>query len=55
MSKCRALEPPPILSEVFSDGVLAGGEGRMTIKPFGLVGHQLVSQVPRFLGGASRP
>jgi len=26
----------------FDGGVLVGGEGRVTIKPFGLVGHQLV-------------
>jgi porin len=30
------------LSNVFDDGVLVGAEGRVTIKPFGLVGHQLV-------------
>ncbi len=30
------------ISEAFSDGVLLNGQGRVTIKPFGLVGHQLV-------------
>jgi porin len=30
------------ISEAFQDGVLVGAEGRVTIKPFGLVGHQLV-------------
>ena len=30
------------ISEAFKDGVLVGGEGRATIKPFGLVGHQLL-------------
>jgi porin len=30
------------ISEAFSDGVLLAAEGRVTIKPFGLVGHQLV-------------
>jgi len=30
------------ISEAFRDGVLVGAEGRVTIKPFGLVGHQLV-------------
>jgi porin len=30
------------ISEAFRDGVLVGGEGRITITPFGLVGHQLV-------------
>jgi len=30
------------ISEAFSDGVLVNGEGRVTIKPFGLVGHQLL-------------
>ncbi len=30
------------ISEAFKDGVLVGAEGRVTIKPFGLVGHQLV-------------
>jgi len=30
------------ISEAFSQGVLVGAEGRVTIKPFGLVGHQLV-------------
>ncbi|MGH6689807.1 MAG: carbohydrate porin, partial [Gammaproteobacteria bacterium] len=30
------------LSEAFRDGVLVGAEGRVTIKPFGLLGHQLV-------------
>ena len=30
------------ISEAFRDGVLVNGEGRVTIKPFGLVGHQLV-------------
>src|SRR5215475_2194906 len=30
------------LSDAFSDGVLVGAEGRVTIKPFGLVGHQLL-------------
>lgn len=30
------------ISEAFEDGVLVGAEGRVTIKPFGLVGHQLV-------------
>jgi len=33
------------LSDAFSDGVMVAAEGRVTIKPFGLVGHQL-------LGGA---
>ncbi len=28
------------ISEAFSDGVAVGAEGRVTIKPFGLVGHQ---------------
>lgn len=30
------------ISDAFQDGVLVGGEARVTIKPFGLVGHQLV-------------
>lgn len=30
------------ISEAFKDGVLVGAEGRVTIKPFGLVGHQLL-------------
>jgi porin len=30
------------ISEAFNDGFLVNGEGRVTIKPFGLVGHQLV-------------
>src|SRR6266446_2284330 len=30
------------LSDAFKDGVLVGAEGRVTIKPFGLVGHQLL-------------
>jgi porin len=30
------------LGEAFDDGVLVGGEGRVTIRPFGLTGHQLV-------------
>jgi porin len=30
------------ISEAFQDGVLVAAEGRVTIKPFGLVGHQLV-------------
>jgi porin len=30
------------INEAFNDGFLVGGEGRVTIKPFGLVGHQLV-------------
>jgi porin len=30
------------ISEAFADGFLLGGEGRVTVKPFGLVGHQLV-------------
>ncbi len=30
------------ISEAFSTGVLVNGEGRVTIKPFGLVGHQLL-------------
>jgi len=30
------------ISEAFSTGVLVSAEGRVTIKPFGLVGHQLV-------------
>jgi porin len=30
------------ITEAFNDGFLVGGEGRVTIKPFGLVGHQLV-------------
>ncbi len=33
------------ISEAFSDGVLINGEGRVTIKPFGLVGHQLLGMV----------
>lgn len=33
------------ISEAFSTGVLVNGEGRVTIKPFGLVGHQLVGFV----------
>jgi len=30
------------ITEAFRDGVLVNGEGRVTIKPFGLVGHQLL-------------
>ena len=30
------------LAHIFEDGVLLSGEARFTIKPFGLVGHQLV-------------
>jgi porin len=30
------------ISEAFKDGVLVAAEGRITIKPFGLVGHQLL-------------
>ena len=30
------------LDHLFSDGVMVASEGRFTIKPFGLVGHQLV-------------
>jgi len=30
------------LGKAFDDGVLVGAEGRVTIRPFGLVGHQLV-------------
>jgi porin len=30
------------ISEAFKDGVLINAEGRVTIKPFGLVGHQLL-------------
>lgn len=30
------------ISEAFKDGVLVNAEGRVTIKPFGLVGHQLL-------------
>ena len=30
------------ISEAFSTGVLVNGEGRVTVKPFGLVGHQLL-------------
>ena len=30
------------ISDAFKDGVLVGAEGRVTIKPFGLVGHQLL-------------
>jgi porin len=30
------------ISEAFDDGVLVNAQGRVTIKPFGLVGHQLV-------------
>jgi porin len=30
------------LSDAFSDGVLVAAEGRVTITPFGLVGHQLL-------------
>jgi porin len=33
------------ISEAFRDGVLVNGEGRVTIKPFGLVGHQLLGFV----------
>jgi len=33
------------ISEAFSDGALVSGEGRVTIKPFGLVGHQLVGMI----------
>ena len=30
------------ISEAFNDGVLLNGQGRVTVKPFGLVGHQLL-------------
>jgi len=30
------------ISDAFKDGVLVAAEGRITIKPFGLVGHQLL-------------
>ena len=30
------------LGDAFADGVLVSGEGRVAIKPFGLVGHQLL-------------
>jgi porin len=30
------------LDDLFDEGVLVGAEGRVTIRPFGLVGHQLV-------------
>jgi len=30
------------ITQAFKDGVLVTGEGRFTIKPFGLVGHQLI-------------
>lgn len=30
------------ISEAFDDGVLVAAQGRVTIKPFGLVGHQLL-------------
>src|SRR5262245_26803234 len=30
------------ISDAFSDGVVVAAEGRVTIKPFGLVGHQLL-------------
>jgi len=30
------------LSDAFKDGVLVNAEGRVTVKPFGLVGHQLL-------------
>ena len=30
------------ISDAFKDGVLVSAEGRVTIKPFGLVGHQLL-------------
>ena len=33
------------ISEAFSTGVLVNAEGRVTIKPFGLVGHQLLGMV----------
>ena len=33
------------ITEAFRDGVLVNGEGRVTIKPFGLVGHQLLGFV----------
>ena len=33
------------ISEAFSDGVMVSGEGRVTIKPFGLVGHQVLGMV----------
>ena len=33
------------LSDAFQDGVLVNAEGRVTIKPFGLVGHQLLGGV----------
>jgi porin len=30
------------VDDAFDDGVFLGGEGRVTVKPFGLTGHQLV-------------
>jgi porin len=33
------------ISDAFNDGVLVAAEGRVTIKPFGLVGHQLLGGV----------
>jgi porin len=33
------------ISDAFQDGVLVAAEGRVTIKPFGLVGHQLLGGV----------
>jgi porin len=33
------------ITEAFNDGALVNGEGRVTIKPFGLVGHQLLGMV----------
>ena len=30
------------IGDAFQDGVLVAAEGRVTIKPFGLVGHQLL-------------
>jgi len=33
------------ISEAFKDGFLVNGEGRVTVKPFGLVGHQLLGFV----------
>src|SRR5206468_613002 len=33
------------ITEAFNDGFMVNGEGRVTIKPFGLVGHQLLGFV----------
>jgi len=33
------------LSDAFNDGVLVAAEGRVTIKPFGLLGHQLLGGI----------